>query len=73
MTILLQHVTTPPIDPELTPTLFSERVGDLNPENLAAYKPGQYQPSKKDFRPGFKEKVRFKSDRCLINNTVINV
>jgi len=55
-----------------------ERVGDLNPENLMAYKHDQYQPEEV-FKPGFKEKIlrflkdSFKSDKCLINYTAINV
>ena len=44
--------------PELHRRYF-ERVGDLNPENLAVYKPGQYQSTEEDFKPGFKEKRRF--------------
>ena len=36
-----------------------ERVVDLNPEKLGAYRPGQYKPSEEDFKPGFKEKMRF--------------
>ena len=58
---------------------YFERVGDLNPENLSAYKPGQYQPSEEDLKPGFNERILrcfkdlFESDKCLINNKVINV
>ena len=36
-----------------------ERVVDLNPEKLGPYRPGQYKPSEEDFKPGFKEKMRF--------------
>ena len=38
---------------------YYERVAGLNREKLGAYKPGQYQPSEKDFKPGFKEETRF--------------
>ena len=34
-------------------------VAGLNREKLGSYKPGQYQPSEEDFKPGFKEKTRF--------------
>ena len=53
---------------------YFERVGDLNP---GTYKPDQYQPLEEDFKPGFKEILRIfkdyliKSDKCLVNNTVI--
>ena len=33
-----------------------------NMEKLGAYRPGQYQPSGEDFKPGFKEKIRFFKD-----------
>ena len=42
-----------------TPTLTFERAADLNCEKLGAHKPGQYQPSEEDFKPGFKENIRF--------------
>ena len=47
------------------------RYFNLNPENLSAYKPDQYQPSEEYFKLGFKEKISrsfkdlFKSDKCL--------
>jgi len=34
-------------------------VADLNREKLGAYEPDQYHPSGEDFKPGFKEKIRF--------------
>ena len=37
---------------------YFERVVDLNPEKMGAYRPGQYQPSEEDFKPGFKGKIR---------------
>ena len=36
-----------------------ERLAGLNREKLGTFKPGQYQPSTEDFKPGFKEKMRF--------------
>ena len=36
-----------------------ERMAGLNREKLGTFKPGQYQPSTEDFKPGFKEKMRF--------------
>ena len=36
-----------------------ERVAGINCEKRGAFKPGQYQPSEEDFKPGFKEKKRF--------------
>ena len=38
---------------------YFERVADLNGEKLGAYKSGQFRPSEEDFKPGFKEKIRF--------------
>ena len=38
---------------------YFERVVDINPEKLGAYRPGQNQPYEEDFKPGFKEKLRF--------------
>ena len=59
------------LHPELQRRHF-ERVGNLNPENLTAYKPGQYQSSEKDFKPGFKKEILmfFKE---LLKYTVVNV
>ena len=59
------------LHPELQRRHF-ERVGNLNPENLTAYKPGQYQSPEKDFKPGFKKEILmfFKE---LLKYTVINV
>ena len=37
---------------------YFERVVDLNTEKLGSNRPGQYQPSGKDFKPGFEEKIR---------------
>ena len=37
---------------------YFERVVDLNPEKMGACRPGQYQPSEEDFKPGFKGKIR---------------
>jgi len=34
-------------------------VAGLNREKLGAFKLGQNQPSEEDFKPGFKEKIRF--------------
>ena len=45
-----------------------ERVVDLNPEKLGAYRPGQYKPSEEDFKPGFKEKMRFFKDFFISDN-----
>ena len=56
---LLWDVTYIQLDrPELHRRYF-ESGGDLNPKNLGAYQPGQYQPSEEDFKTGFKEKRRF--------------
>ena len=35
-----------------------ERVAGLNREKLSAFKPGQYQQSKEDFKPGFKQRIK---------------
>ena len=55
------------LHPELHRRYF-ERVGDLNPENLSAYKPDYYQPSEEDFKIFFNG--LFKSDKCLILQTL---
>ena len=36
-----------------------ERVAGLNRESLAPLNPAKKKPSEKDFKPGFKEKIRF--------------
>ena len=49
------------LHPELLQWHYFERTADLNRENLivVAHKPELYQPSEDDFKPGFKEKIRF--------------
>ena len=46
------------LHPELN-RRYSERVAGVNREKLGAFKPGQYQPSEEDLKPGFKEQIGF--------------
>ena len=41
-----------------------ERVTGLNHEKLSAFKPGQYQPSKEDFKPSFRQS----KDKIFLKN-----
>ena len=57
---------------------YFERVGYLNPENLAPINLANMSHQKKILNLILKKredffKYLFKSDKCLINNTVINV